>query len=90
MNETVRNTTTALSRRSFLLGSAAALAACSHRGLSKSPRAGWPQVSAMFAIAQAKTPPLLPPDISHECRDFLLLCFNRCAPPWVFRFFRVF
>ena len=34
-------------------------------------------VSAMFHIASAKGPPPLPAHISHEARDFLLLCFNR-------------
>ena len=34
-------------------------------------------VSAMFHIASAKGPPPLPGHISHEARDFLLLCFNR-------------
>ena len=35
------------------------------------------QVSAMFAIAQAKGPPSIPEGLSAECKDFLYLCFNR-------------
>jgi len=35
------------------------------------------QVSAMFAIAQAKGPPTIPEGLSAECKDFLYLCFNR-------------
>ena len=37
------------------------------------------QVSALFHIASSKGPPPIPEDISPECRDFLLLCFNRSA-----------
>ncbi len=42
------------------------------------------QVSALFHIASSKGPPPIPENISPECRDFLLLCFNRCVPqpPW--------
>ena len=35
------------------------------------------QVSAMFNIAKSKGPPLIPQDLSPECKDFLYLCFNR-------------
>ncbi|DBA78684.1 hypothetical protein WJX77_001730 [Trebouxia sp. C0004] len=35
------------------------------------------QVSALFHIASSKGPPPIPENISPECRDFLLLCFNR-------------
>ena len=35
------------------------------------------QVSAMFHIAKSKGPPLIPQDLSPECKDFLYLCFNR-------------
>lgn len=35
------------------------------------------QVSAMFNIARSKGPPLIPQDLSPECKDFLYLCFNR-------------
>ncbi len=38
------------------------------------------QVSALFHIASSKGPPPIPENISPECRDFLLLCFNRCPP----------
>jgi len=38
------------------------------------------QVSALFHIASSKGPPPIPENISPECRDFLLLCFNRCRP----------
>lgn len=38
------------------------------------------QVSALFHIASSKGPPPIPENISPECRDFLLLCFNRCCP----------
>ena len=34
-------------------------------------------MSAMFHIASAKAPPPLPGSVSPECRDFMLLCFNR-------------
>jgi serine/threonine protein kinase len=35
------------------------------------------QVSAMFHIAKSKGPPLIPHELSPECKDFLYLCFNR-------------
>lgn len=35
------------------------------------------QVSAMFNIAKSKGPPLIPQELSPECKDFLYLCFNR-------------
>jgi len=35
------------------------------------------QVSALFHIASAKGPPPLPPGLSPEALDFMLLCFNR-------------
>ena len=35
------------------------------------------QVSAMFHIAKSKGPPLIPNELSEDCRDFLYLCFNR-------------
>ena len=35
------------------------------------------QVSAMFHIAKSKGPPLIPSELSEDCRDFLYLCFNR-------------
>lgn len=35
------------------------------------------QVSAMFHIAKSKGPPLIPQELSPECKDFLYLCFNR-------------
>ena len=34
----------------------------------------------MFHIGMAKGGPPLPEGLSPECRDFLNLCFNRCAP----------
>lgn len=45
------------------------------------------QVSAMYHIAQAIGGPPLPDCLSHEGRDFLRLCFNRCAimPCWCSR-----
>ncbi|KAK9804778.1 hypothetical protein WJX72_004880 [[Myrmecia] bisecta] len=35
------------------------------------------QVSALFHIASSKGPPPIPEALSPECKDFLLLCFNR-------------
>lgn len=35
------------------------------------------QVSAMFHIAKSKGPPMIPEDLSPDCKDFLYLCFNR-------------
>lgn len=36
-------------------------------------------VAAMFQIASSKDPPPIPDNISPEAKDFLMLCFNRCA-----------
>lgn len=35
------------------------------------------QVSALFHIASSKEPPHMPPSVSGDGRQFLLLCFNR-------------
>ncbi|KAK9818541.1 hypothetical protein WJX74_002024 [Apatococcus lobatus] len=35
------------------------------------------QVSALFHIAASKGPPPIPENVSPECQNFLLLCFNR-------------
>ena len=35
------------------------------------------QVTALFHIASTDTPPVIPPHLSKEGRDFLIRCFNR-------------
>ncbi len=35
------------------------------------------QVSALFHIASTNEPPVIPPRLSKEGRDFLIRCFNR-------------
>jgi serine/threonine protein kinase len=36
-------------------------------------------VAAMFQIASSKDPPPIPEHLSPQAKDFLLMCFNRCA-----------
>lgn len=41
------------------------------------------QVSALFHIASSKGGPPIPESLSPEAKDFLQLCCNRCARPYI-------